>query len=94
MNIYYLFSTYDTKLFKKLLLLSRGMRKHLLFYVFEEVKETILERFKQKYSLFFDYESFFLSLQPISFCKESGMRLDAVLKFKLNEKTSRKFEGK
>lgn len=43
MNIYYKIVSYDSKLFKKFMLLSRGMRKHLLFYVMEEVKTKIIE---------------------------------------------------
>lgn len=35
MNIFYTFVTYDARLFKKFLMLSRGMRKHLLFYTFD-----------------------------------------------------------
>ncbi len=38
MNIYYLIVTYDSKLFKKFMQLSKGLRKHLLFHVFEEVR--------------------------------------------------------
>jgi hypothetical protein len=93
MNIYYMIVSYDSKLFKKFMLLSKGMRKHLLFFVMDELKTKIIEQFKHAYDQYFDFESQSLSLTPISSCKENGIRLDSVIKFKLN-KQCRKFEGK
>lgn len=43
MNIYYTIVSYDSKLFKKFMLLSRGMRKHLLFFVMDEIKIKVIE---------------------------------------------------
>jgi len=48
MNIYYTIITYDGKLFKQFTKLSRGMRKHLLFHVFERF-EGVCHSFQKKY---------------------------------------------
>lgn len=48
MSLYYQIVTYDSNLFKKFVQLSRGMRKHLLFYTFESL-EDIMENFMKKY---------------------------------------------
>lgn len=48
MDVYYKIITYDGKLFKKFLQLSKGMRKHLLFHVFDYFEPVNLG-FNKKY---------------------------------------------
>jgi hypothetical protein len=55
------------------------MKKHLLFYIFELISETLIPSFKEAYEKYFSFDSSSLALTPISFGKESGLRLDAVL---------------
>ena len=48
MSLYFRIVSYDPKMLKTFLLLSKGMRKHLLFYIFEITKE-IGTGFTKKY---------------------------------------------
>ena len=52
MNVYYTMVTYDSNLFKKFMQLAKGLRKHLLFYVFEEMA-GVSDAFMKKYDQVF-----------------------------------------
>ena len=88
MSLYFRIVSYDPKMLKPFLMLSRGMRKHLLFYVFESTKD-IGAGFAKKYGQLFELQSRSLALAPISFCKEEGSKLDLVLKVRVKEQASK-----
>jgi hypothetical protein len=52
MSIYFNLIAYDTQMFKSFVSLSHGMRKHLLFYVFEIMAPT-LDHFMRKFGSVF-----------------------------------------
>mmetsp|Transcript_28969 Transcript_28969/g.27914 ORF Transcript_28969/g.27914 Transcript_28969/m.27914 type:complete len:99 (+) Transcript_28969:542-838(+) len=42
MNIYYSIVTYDTRLFKLLMVSSKGLRKHLLYFLMTSINSTVV----------------------------------------------------
>jgi hypothetical protein len=71
MNIYFLIIQYETNLFKMFLTLARGLRKHLLFYIFETYINPISNSFKKQYLTHgLELEKSYISMSPISFCRE------------------------
>ena len=82
MNIYFKIVSYDGRMFKKFVCLSKGMRKHLLFYVFDSTFQ-IAKDFNRKYGQLLIVESRFLSLTPLSFNKEEGTRLEMSLRVRV-----------
>lgn len=80
MNVYFSIVTFDSNLFKKFTGLSKGFRKHLLYYVFTSYLAPVSDSFNSAYSIHgLNVVSRYLSLTPISFCNESGSRLDIAL---------------
>ena len=81
MSVYCNIVQYDGTLFKQFTQVSRGFRKHLLFYIFTEFLSPIAEGFTRAYGKE-GYQVIHRSLtwEPISFCNEVGARLDATLK--------------
>lgn len=91
MEIFYRIISYDPKMFKKIIGLSRDMKRHLLFHVFDTTK-ALSSAFNKKYGQLLMLESRFLNLTPISFGKEEGSRLDLTLKIKIKPE-ARKIEN-
>lgn len=60
MNIYFGCISYDGELLKKFLQLSRGMRKHLLFFIFDSF-QPIVEALDATYGKFLEVEDYYLS---------------------------------
>jgi len=53
------------------LTLARGLRKHLLFYIFETYINPISNSFKKQYLTHgLELEKSYISMSPISFCRE------------------------
>ena len=90
MDVFYNIIKYDSRLFKKLILLSKGMKKHLLFHLFDNTT-SICEQFMKKYGQVLEIESREICLTPISFCSEEGLRLDLSLQVKVKP-TAKKLE--
>lgn len=91
MNVYFSIVTFDSNLFKKFTGLSKGFRKHLLHYVFTSYLAPVSDSFNTAYSAHgLSVVSRYLSLTPISFCNESGSRLDIALKVNVSKESSPK----
>ena len=60
MSVFYTLVSFDGGLLKKFLTLSKGMYKHLLFYLFD-LLEQIDHGFMQTYGQFFEVQSSYLS---------------------------------
>ena len=58
------------------------MRKHLLFYLFDNLS-GVNSDFMKKYSQVFGIENKYMTMTPISFNNEYGFKLDLVLKVKV-----------
>lgn len=82
MSIYYKIVSFDGRLFKKFVRLSKGMRKHLLFHVFESTA-SIAKDFNRKYGQLLYAESRYLSFTPLSFNREEGSRLELTLRVRV-----------
>lgn len=79
MEILYRIISYDPKIFKKFLSLSKDLKKHLLFHCFDTTRE-LSQAFTRKYGQLLILESRYLKLTPISFGTEEGSRLDLTLR--------------
>ncbi len=79
MEIFYRITSYDPKIFKKFLALSKDLHKHLLFHCFLTTRD-LSHAFTRKYGQLLTLESRYLSLTPISFGAEEGLRLDLTLR--------------
>ena len=83
---------YDGMLLKKFLLLSKGMYKHLIFYLMDQLKH-LEASFSHAFGFYFDFINSYITQTPISFCKESGVRIDYILRLKVKNEC-KKFKGK
>ena len=52
MSVFFKIVSYEGSLFKTFTRLSRGFRKHLLYYVFSEYLKPIAESFNKQYKEF------------------------------------------
>ncbi len=91
MEIFYRITSYDPKIFKKFLALSKDLKKHLLFHCFDTTRD-LSHAFTRKYGQLLTLESRFLTLTPISFGSEEGSRLDLTLRVYVKP-DSKKIQG-
>lgn len=82
MKVYHTIISFDGRLFKKFVQLSKGMRKHIIFHFFETTN-SIVKDFNRKYGQLLFVESRYLSFAPLSFNREAGSKLELTLKVKV-----------
>ena len=95
MSLFYTILTFDNTghLLPKFLALSRSFRKHLLWHIFHDELAVITERFKARYGQVMAIEEKWISMKPMSFCNEQGMKMDLGLKVRMRAEV-RKLEGR
>lgn len=60
MSVYYGCVGYDGSLLKKFLQLSKGMRKHLLFYIYD-IFQPVVESLEKQYGHILEFEDSYIS---------------------------------
>jgi hypothetical protein len=78
---------FDGALLKKFVGLSHEFRKRVLKSFFAEFK-IVIERLKQSYEPVLIYESCRLETMPIQIQSRKGMRIDLVIKLRINKQRS------